>query len=131
MLGDRRRIVPLLLNLLSNAIKFTPEDGSINIRIMRTDRGGIEVSVRDTGIGIQAHYVDKIADPFFQVDGTLARRHEGTGLGLTLCKMLVELHGGSLIVASEFGEGTIVTARFPANVVLEEPAAILASAADG
>ncbi|MDA0230719.1 MAG: ATP-binding protein [Proteobacteria bacterium] len=131
MLGDRRRIVQLLLNLLSNAIKFTPEGGRIKTRVVRTGRGGVDVSVSDTGIGIQAQYVDKIADPFFQVDGTLARRHEGTGLGLTLCKMFVELHGGSLIVASEFGKGTVVTARFPASIVPEERAGVLLSAADG
>ena len=74
------------------------------------------MSVIDNGIGIKARYVDRIAEPFFQVDGTQARRHEGTGLGLTLCKMFVELHGGSLIITSEFGEGTTVAARFPAEI---------------
>ena len=89
------------------------------------------MSIIDNGIGIKARYVDRIVEPFFQVDGTLARRHEGTGLGLTLCKMFVELHGGSLIIASEFGEGTTVTARFPAEIVRDVGGPALPSAADG
>lgn len=131
VLGDRRRMVQLLLNLLSNAIKFTPDGGRIEARIARSDAGEVELSVIDNGIGIKARYVDRIAEPFFQVDGTLARRHEGTGLGLTLCKMFVELHGGSLIIASEFGEGTTVTARFPAEIVQDAGGSALPSAADG
>ena len=84
----------------------------------------MDESVRDSEIGIQAHYADKIADPYFQVDGTLAWRHEGSGLGLVLCMMFVELHGGSLIVASQFDEGAVVTARFPVNIVMEERASV-------
>ena len=84
----------------------------------------MDVPVRDSEIGIQAYYADKIADPYFQVDGTLAWRYEGSRLGLALCKMFVELHGGSLIVASQFGEGAVVTARFPANIVMEEQASV-------
>ena len=128
---DRRRMVQLMLNLLSNAIKFTPDGGRIRARIARTDAGEVELSVSDTGIGIKARYVDKIAESFFQVDGTLARRHEGTGLGLTLCKMFAELHGGNLIIASKFGEGTTVTARLPAEIAEHAGAAALPSAADG
>ncbi|HIM47149.1 MAG TPA: ATP-binding protein, partial [Alphaproteobacteria bacterium] len=82
VLGDRRRMVQLLLNLLSNAIKFTPYGGRIEARIARSDAGEVELSVIDNGIGIRARYVDRIAEPFFQVDDMLARRHEGTGLGL-------------------------------------------------
>jgi signal transduction histidine kinase len=77
----------------------------------------VELSVSDTGIGVEAKHLNNIVDPFFQADGTLARRHEGIGLGLTLCKMFVELHGGSLNVASELGEGTVITARFPAEIM--------------
>jgi PAS domain S-box-containing protein len=123
IMGDRRRIVQLALNLLSNAIKFTPEGGRIEVRVARNMVGDIEFSVSDTGIGISQENLTHIADPFFQVDGTLARRHEGTGLGLTLCKMFVEMHGGSLRVHSVVGEGTMVTARFPAELAHEEPEA--------
>ncbi|MDP6426774.1 MAG: ATP-binding protein [Rhodospirillales bacterium] len=131
MLGDRRRIVQLVLNLLSNAIKFTPDGGSIETRIERTEAGDVKLSVSDTGIGVEAKHLNNIVDPFFQADGTLARRHEGTGLGLTLCKMFVELHGGSLNVASEYGEGTVITARFPAEIMQDAKDAKLPSAADG
>jgi signal transduction histidine kinase len=131
MLGDRRRIVQLVLNLLSNAIKFTPDGGSIETRIERTEAGDVELSVSDTGIGVEAKHLNNIVDPFFQADGTLARRHEGTGLGLTLCKMFVELHGGSLNVASELGEGTVITTRFPAEIMQDAKDADLPSAADG
>ena len=116
-LGDRRRITQLLLNLLSNAIKFTADGGHIVTCVTCGDAGEVELSVRDSGIGIRAENLARAVEPFFQVDGTLARPHEGTGLGLTLCKMFAELHGGSLEIASEFGAGTTVTARFPANIV--------------
>ena len=129
--GDRRRIVQLLLNLLSNAIKFTPDGGRIEARVTLNAVGEMELSVRDTGVGVQARYIDQIADPIFQVDGTLARRHEGAGLGLTLCKMFVELHGGSLIISSEFGKRTTVTARFPTETVLVMENRTLPSAAQG
>ena len=89
------------------------------------------MSIIDNGIGIKARYVDRIAESYFQVDGPLARRHEGTGLGLTLCKMFVELHGGSLIIASNYGEGTTVTARFPAEIVQDAGGPALPSTADG
>ncbi|MBR46190.1 MAG: hypothetical protein CMM31_06880 [Rhodospirillaceae bacterium] len=131
ILGDRRRIVQLSLNLLSNAIKFTPEGGRIVTRTRRNQIGDIELSVSDTGIGILQINPEKIVDPFFQVDGTLARRHEGTGLGLTLCKMFVELHGGSLKECSELGRGTGAIARFPAELAqVGEPEEDLPAAAD-
>ncbi len=119
ILGDRRRIVQLVLNLLSNAIKFTLDGGQIETRAERNRVGDVELSVRDSGIGISAAHLEKIVDPFFQVDGTLARRHEGTGLGLTLCRMFAELHGGTLKISSEVGTGTVVTVRFPAELVQE------------
>ena len=131
ILGDRRRITQLVLNLLSNVIKFTAGDGRIVTRVRCADTGDVELSVCDSGIGIRAKNLAKAVEPFFQVDGTLARPHEGTGLGLTLCKMFAELHGGDLNIESEFGRGTTVTARFPANIVQDGKNAVAAQLADG
>jgi signal transduction histidine kinase len=131
ILGDRRRIIQLLLNLLSNAINFTADGGRIVTRIVRVETGDVELSVSDTGVGISAENLKKAVEPFFQVDGTLARPHEGTGLGLTLCKLFAELHGGSLTIDSELGKGTTVSARFPADLVQDKKTVQLSRAAGG
>ena len=118
--GDRRRIIQLLLNLLANAIKFTEDGGNIVSRVVHMPSGEVAMSVCDSGIGISAENIENAVEPFFQVDSSLARPHEGTGLGLTLSKMFAELHGGRLEITSEIGLGTTVTVRFPANLVLCE-----------
>jgi signal transduction histidine kinase len=91
--GDERKIKQILLNLLSNAVKFTPEGGRIGINARQTD-GSVEISVSDTGIGISPEDQAKIFEEFRQVGGDYAHKREGTGLGLTLAKKFVELHGG-------------------------------------
>jgi signal transduction histidine kinase len=118
--GDRRRIIQLLLNLLANAIKFTEDGGNIVSWVVHMPSGEVAISVCDSGIGISAENIENAVEPFFQVDSSLARPHEGTGLGLTLSKMFAELHGGRLEITSEIGLGTTVTVRFPANLVLCE-----------
>lgn len=129
--GDRRRIIQLLLNLLSNAVKFTGDGGRIVSRIRQAENGDLELSVSDTGVGIASENLEKAMKPFFQVGGTLSRPHEGTGLGLTLCKMFAELHGGSLVIVSEIGKGTVVTASFPAELAQDKDNVLLSQAADG
>jgi PAS domain S-box-containing protein len=110
--GDPTRLKQILLNLLSNAIKFTPE-GSVTLRAGVESDGSFYFAVCDTGIGMSEEHLAKAMLPFQQIDTSLARRYEGTGLGLTLTKSLVEMHGGTLHLASQLGEGTCVTVRLP------------------
>ena len=107
--GDERKIKQILLNLLSNAVKFTPEGGRIGINARQAD-GSVEISVSDTGIGIAPEDQPKIFEEFRQVGSDYAHKVEGTGLGLTLAKKFVELHGGRIWVESEVGKGS--TFRF-------------------
>jgi signal transduction histidine kinase len=116
--ADERRLKQILLNLLSNAIKFTPAGGLVGIRASMTEGGGIAIAVSDTGIGIAAEEIDRAMAPFSQVETGLARRYDGTGLGLPLSKALAELHGGSLHLESEPGVGTTVTVCLPAARVV-------------
>jgi signal transduction histidine kinase len=110
--GDERKIKQILLNLLSNAVKFTPEGGRIRINARRTD-GSVEISVSDTGIGIAAEDQPKIFEEFRQVGADYAHKSEGTGLGLTLAKKFVELHGGRICVESEAGKGSTFIFTLP------------------
>jgi signal transduction histidine kinase len=111
--ADERMLKQVTLNLLSNALKFTPKAGTITMRAHVDDLGGLVFIVSDTGIGIAAADFDKIFRPFGQVDSSLTRRFEGTGLGLPLTRGLVELHGGTVTLESEVGRGTAVTIRLP------------------
>ena len=113
--ADPLRVRQVLLNLLSNAVKFTDEGGTITLTILEGEQGRISVAVSDTGIGIPADKLDRVLEPFGQVDNVLSRSHEGIGLGLSLTKALMELHGGSLELESEEGVGTRVTVLFPAS----------------
>ena len=110
--ADKRAIKQVLLNLLSNAIKFTPAGGTITVK-GGAAAGSIALSVEDTGIGIPAHALPKIGRPFEQVESQHSKKHKGTGLGLALSRSLVELHGGTLSIASTEGVGTTVTFTLP------------------
>ncbi len=110
--GDERKIKQILLNLLSNAVKFTPEGGRIGIEAKQAD-GSIEISVSDTGIGIAPQDQPKIFEEFRQVGSDYAHKTEGTGLGLTLAKKFVELHGGKIWVESEVGKSSRFTFTLP------------------
>jgi signal transduction histidine kinase len=110
--GDQRKIKQVLLNLLSNAVKFTPEGGRVQVRAQRAD-GHLEVSVTDTGIGIAAEDQQAVFEEFRQVGTDYAKKHEGTGLGLTLSRKFVELHGGRIAVTSRLGEGSTFTFTLP------------------
>ena len=107
--GDERRLRQILLNLLSNAVKFTPTDREVRVLASVNEAGGVQVDVEDTGIGIPPDQISRVMEPFYQVDGSLARTQEGTGLGLPIARSLAELHGGTLRLESAVGYGT--TAR--------------------
>jgi len=111
--GDERKIRQVVLNLLSNAIKFTPEGGRIELAAV--PKGGcVKVSVSDTGVGIAPEDQEKVFEEFRQV-GTADKKAEGTGLGLTLCRKFIELHGGRIWVRSQLGAGSTFTVTIPVH----------------
>jgi Amt family ammonium transporter len=110
--ADKVKFKQIMFNLLSNAVKFTHENGRITINAKLTNQH-IQIAVTDTGIGIKSEDMDKIFEAFRQLDASYARRYEGTGLGLTLTKRLVELHGGEIWVKSEYGKGSTFTFTLP------------------
>tara|TARA_B100001123_G_scaffold365897_1_gene425186 strand:- start:2044 stop:3747 length:1704 start_codon:yes stop_codon:yes gene_type:complete len=111
--ADKRKLRQILLNLLSNAIKFTPVDGTITLTAGQNHLKQVQLSVTDTGIGIPEQEIQKALSVFGQVHRN--QSHEGTGLGLPLCKMFAELHGGTLALHSKVGSGTTVTITLPAS----------------
>jgi signal transduction histidine kinase len=116
---DHDKIEKILMNLLSNATKFTNDGGRIMVNIF--DRGEkIEVSVKDTGIGIPEDKQDVIFERFRQVDKSLARSHEGSGIGLSLTKSLVEMLGGKISLRSEYGKGSEFVVELPVSVLNNE-----------
>ena len=121
--ADERKIKQIVINLLSNAVKFTDRGGLISVSAQYDPDDSIVFVVRDTGIGIAEKDLAQALMPFGQVDSTLSRRHEGTGLGLPLTKSLVELYGGTLSVDSTVGVGTSVIVRLPAWRAVERPSA--------
>ena len=111
--SDRTKCFQILLNLANNAVKFTGT-GSVRIGV-RSTAGGVEVSVTDTGIGIEPTSMAHLFEAFRQVDGSARRVYEGTGLGLYLCKQLTTMLGGSIVAESEFGKGSRFAITLPAN----------------
>jgi signal transduction histidine kinase len=110
--ADERKVKQVVFNLLSNAVKFTPDGGTVTVSAGQSAEGGVEVAVRDTGIGIAPDDLPRVFEEFRQV-GQDQARHEGTGLGLPLAKRFVELHGGRLWVASTVGEGSTFAFTLP------------------
>jgi signal transduction histidine kinase/CheY-like chemotaxis protein len=111
---DLDSIERILLNLLSNAIKFTSRGGTIYVNLSMAD-GYVRISVKDTGIGIPEEKVDLIFERFSQVDNLLTRKNEGSGIGLTLVKMLTEMHGGRVCVHSQYKKGSEFVVELPEN----------------
>jgi signal transduction histidine kinase len=103
--ADRTRVRQVLLNLLSNAIKFTPAGGHLRL-VGRAENGGARIEVVDSGIGIAPDDQPRLFREFVQLDMSASRQYEGTGLGLALCRRLVELHGGRIGVESTPGRGS-------------------------
>ena len=125
---DVEKFEKILNNVLSNAFKFTSSGGRVDVSLKSANDKHIELNVTDTGVGIPSDQMDKIFDRFYQVDGSQTRKQEGTGIGLALTKELIELHGGTISVTSQFGNGTAFTLRLPkgaehlsANEIVKEP----------
>ncbi|MHA1599869.1 MAG: ATP-binding protein, partial [Alphaproteobacteria bacterium] len=116
--ADLRKLKQILVNLMSNAIKFTEAGGEVTLKVTCDEENAYVFQVIDTGIGIAREDVSKALSQFGQIDSTLSRQHEGTGLGLPLTKALVELHDGSLDLQSQPSVGTTVTVRFPAERIV-------------
>ena len=110
--GDERKVKQVLLNLLANAIKFTPEGGRVEVRAAAAN-GVAEIAVSDTGVGIAFEDQEAVFEEFRQVGTDYAKKHEGTGLGLTLSRKFVELHGGKIWVKSQVRQGSTFTFTLP------------------
>jgi len=148
MMVDARKVKQIVYNLLSNAVKFTPDGGQVTLRAAKVPRAGVgrrdeqgtgsgrafmpsentfaeflEISVTDSGIGIAAEDLEHLFKPFSQIDSGLARRFDGTGLGLAMVKLLADLHGGSVAVESEVGAGSRFTVWLPLRRMEAEPPA--------
>jgi signal transduction histidine kinase len=113
--ADERRLAQVLRHLLSNAVKFTEIGGAVTAGARLEPDGGLLIFVRDTGIGIQEEDLERVFEPFTQLDSTLARRYQGSGLGLYVSRALVAGHGGRLTLRSRVGEGTSAEIRLPAR----------------
>jgi signal transduction histidine kinase len=118
LIAVERMVCQILLNLLSNAVKFTPRSGHVVVSALRTAEGALLVAVADTGLGMAPHEIKIALTPFGQIQNAQSRRHAGTGLGLPLAKAMMEMHGGSLRVASAPGQGTTVSLLFPPERVV-------------
>jgi signal transduction histidine kinase len=118
--ADERKVKQVIFNLLTNAVKFTPDSGHVYVSACRADPW-LEISVRDTGVGIAPEDQARIFDAFQQSDRGVAQPQEGTGLGLTLSRQFVELHGGRLWVESEPGQGSTFRFTLPLRITSELP----------
>jgi cell cycle sensor histidine kinase DivJ len=123
IVADRRALKQVLINLLSNAVKFTPERGVVTVSLRQTAER-LELIVSDTGIGIAEQDLPRIGNPFFQARSTYDRPYEGTGLGLSVVRGIVSLHGGTFDVSSRQGLGTTVTVSLPIDCRLPAPSRI-------
>ena len=111
-----------MINLLTNAIKFTPNAGRVLIQV-RSRFEDVSIRVIDTGIGIPAEHLPRLARPFEQVENEHAKANQGTGLGLALCRSFAEMHGGTLTITSEVGVGTMVNVILPRHAMAQQEAA--------
>ena len=112
--ADPKRLKQMLVNLLSNAVKFTEKGGRISFEVTTdAEEGVVRFTVEDTGIGMSSEGIARLFQPFIQLDSSLSRQHDGTGLGLALVRRLAELHGGSISVESEPGKGSRFTIALP------------------
>ena len=126
LIGDPLRLQQIITNLISNAIKFTNNEGKVFLGVKDTEKSTnyvvLTFFVKDTGVGIAPEHLNKLFVPFSQVDASSTRKYEGTGLGLTICKRLVEKMGGRIWVESELGKGSLFTftARFDRQSLQQE-----------
>lgn len=113
--ADRDRLSQILVNLVDNAVKYTPKGGTVSLLAAKMDIRQIRITVRDTGQGIPPNDLSRITERFYRVDKARARVEGGTGLGLAIVKHLVQLHGGTLHIESEYGKGTTIEVLLPAS----------------
>ena len=121
--ADERKLKQILLNLVSNSVKFTPAGGRVEVSAAIEPVEGLSTIVQDTGIGIPAADLDRVLEPFVQVENSLTRSYQGSGLGLPLAAKMMELHCGKLTIASQLGRGTLVRLAFPAERIAIRTAA--------
>jgi signal transduction histidine kinase/CheY-like chemotaxis protein len=122
-MGDPDRLQQVLWNLITNAVRFTPPDGKVTVAISRTAMVDT-IEVRDTGAGIEPHFIPYMFEPFRQADAASTRTHGGLGIGLTIVRRLTEMHGGTVSVASDGpGKGATLTVKLPARPLTDAPAA--------
>jgi two-component system cell cycle sensor histidine kinase PleC len=118
---DARLIKQIIINILSNAVKFTADDGEIILSAGMNSQKEFYISVKDNGIGIVENEIKHVTNAFYQIDGSLTRNQDGTGLGLHLVTKFIELHGGKLEIKSEISQGTLMQVTIPpAHIVLTE-----------
>jgi two-component system cell cycle sensor histidine kinase PleC len=122
LVADALKLKQILLNILSNAVKFTESGGTVEVSARMAADGGVDIQIADTGIGMTGQEIAVAFQPFAQVESTLNRRYEGTGLGLPITKALTELHGGRLLIASTPGVGTTVTVHLPDSRIFRQAA---------
>ncbi|RXF72902.1 sensor histidine kinase [Hansschlegelia zhihuaiae] len=118
--ADPRAVTQMLLNLVGNGVKFTPRGGAVTVGLT-TRRGGLALTVRDTGVGIAPEHIGRLGEAFYQADAGYGRQYEGAGLGLSVVRGLVALHGGEMSIESAIGRGATVTVFLPAVCVGGEP----------
>ena len=121
--ADERKLKQILLNLVSNSVKFTPAGGRIEVSAVLDAPSGLSILVQDSGIGIPARDLERVLEPFVQVENSLTRSYQGSGLGLPLAAKMTELHGGKLSIASQLGRGTLVRLAFPVERIAFKAAA--------
>jgi signal transduction histidine kinase len=124
VVGDAAKLTQILVNLLSNAIKFTEPGGRVKLRVEHHGARGLTLRVEDTGIGMSAEQIPIALAPFGQLANTLTRKNDGVGLGLPLTKRLVELHGGTIEIASELGKGSVASVHLPERRVIRDRLAL-------
>ena len=110
----------ILINLISNAVKFTPRGGKVSVAA-HCDGGRLVMTVEDTGVGIGADDLPRLGEAFFQARASYDRKHDGSGLGLSIVKGLIKLHGGDMDIHSRLNEGTRVVVRLPVDCEVARP----------
>ena len=121
--ADERKLKQILVNLVSNSVKFTPAGGRVEVSACIDMPSALSILVQDTGIGIPAADLERVLEPFVQVENSLTRSYQGSGLGLPLAAKMTELHGGKLTIASQLGRGTLVRLAFPTERIALKAAA--------
>jgi signal transduction histidine kinase len=119
--GDERRIAQALTQILSNAVKFTEIGGSVTIEAGLTPKAEVFIRVTDTGIGIPDTELERVFEPFTQLDGSLSRRYPGAGVGLFMARAIITAHGGHLVLSSQPGQGTIARLTLPRSRIVHPP----------